>query len=80
MDRRAGKVLPLQREPDNPADRFAVVIIRHRSVVSHLPFSLALVVAAFLSRGVKKALVEVTGTKVNRGAGYGIEILCKYRF
>ena len=38
------------------------------------------VVSAFLSRPANKALVEVTGDRVNRGAGYGLEIPCKYHF
>ena len=31
-------------------------------------------------RSVNKGMVEVTGTKVNLGAGYGLEIPCKYHF
>jgi hypothetical protein len=30
----------------------------------------------FLSRTCNKAVVEVTGPKVNRGAGYGLEVPC----
>ncbi len=33
----------------------------------------------FLSRDTCKAFVEVTGSRVNRGAGFGLEIPCKYR-
>ena len=54
--------------------------MRRGSVVGHLPFSLAPVVSAFLRRDVSKGLTEVTGTKVNRGAGYGLEIPCSYHF
>ena len=36
--------------------------------------------SAFLKRGINKGLVEVTGTKVNRGASYGLEIPCNYHF
>ena len=76
---RIGEVLPLEREPDNSEDKFAVAIVRSR-VVGHLPFNLGSVASAFLRRGVNKGLVKVTGTKVNRGAGYGLEIPCKYHF
>ena len=31
-----------------------------------------------LARDVNKAFAEVTGEKVNRGAGYGLEIACVY--
>ena len=34
----------------------------------------------FLRREVTKAFVRVTGGKVNRGAGYGLEIPCVYQF
>ena len=33
----------------------------------------------FLARDACKAFVEVTGNRVNRGAGYGLEIPCTYR-
>ena len=32
-----------------------------------------------MKRDVNKGFAEVTGDKVNRGAGYGLEIPCKYR-
>ena len=75
-----GEVLPLEREPNNPEDKFAVAIIRRSCVVGHLPFNLVPVVSAFLRRGVNKGVVEVTGTKVNCGAGYGLEIPYTYHF
>ena len=59
-----GEVLPLEREPNNSEDRFAVAIKRS-DVVGHLPFNLTPVVSAFLRRGINKGLVEVTGVKVN---------------
>ena len=45
-------------------------------VVGHVPFNLALIISLFLRRDVNKAFVRVTGGKVNRGAGYGLEIVC----
>ena len=75
-----GEVLPLEREPNNSGDRFAVAIKRRNDVVGHLPFNLAPVVSAFLRRGINKGLVEVTGVKVNRGGGYGLEVPCIYHF
>ena len=36
--------------------------------------------SAFLKRACNKGLMEVTGNRVNRGAGYGLEIPCKYHF
>ena len=77
-DPRIREVLLLQREPNNPEDKFAVAIIRRGNIVGHLPFNLASVVSAFLRRDVNKGLVEVKDTKVNQGAGYGLEIPCTY--
>ena len=47
---RIGEVLPLEREPNNSEDRFAVAIKRTGSVVGHLPFNLAPLASAFLRR------------------------------
>ena len=75
-----GEVLPLEREPTNTEDKHAVAIKKCGGTVGHVPFNLAPVASAFLKRASNKGLVEVTGNKVNRGAGYGLEIPCKYHF
>ena len=76
-----GEVLPLEREPTNPEDRRAVAVKRGSlGTVGHVPFNIAPVVSAFLARPTNKGMMEVTGSKVNRGAGYGLEIPCKYHF
>ena len=69
-DPRNGEVLPLEREPTNPEDPFAVAIKRSGETVGHVPFNLAPIISAFLKRSCNKGLVEVTGNRVNRGAGY----------
>ena len=51
---------------------------KNDEVVAHLPFNLAPIVSAFLRRSTNRGLAEVAGPKVNRGAGYGLEIPCKY--
>ena len=70
--------LPLEREPTNPEDKYAVAIKKGGETVGHVPFNLAPVVSAFLKRPANKGLTEVTGNRVNQGAGYGLEIPCKY--
>ena len=75
-----GEVLPLERDPTNKEDKCAVVVKKCGRTVGHVPFNLAPVVSAFLKRSSNKSLVEVTGIRVNRGAGYGLEIPCKYHF
>ena len=44
-------------------------------LVGHVPYNLAPIISFFLKRDVNKALV---GERVNKGAGYGLEISCEY--
>ena len=39
-------------------------------IVGHVPYNLAPVVEMFLRREVNTGFAEVTGSRVNRGAGY----------
>ena len=79
-DPKVGDVLRLEREPTNCKDRFAVAVVDARNrVVGHIPYKLAPTVSHFLKRTVNKGTLEVTGQRINRGAGYGVEIPCKYR-
>ena len=81
---RIGEVLPLEREPNNSEDRFAVAIKRTGSVVGHVRFNIAPLVSAFLRRDVNKGLVEVTfhplSTIVIHTLGYGLEVPSTYHF
>ena len=74
-----GQALRLKREPSNAHDVHAVAVYYENQVVGHVPYNLAPTVSAFLRRDVNKGFAEVTGDKVNRGAGYGLEIPCTYR-
>ena len=76
-----GETLTLQRESDNHVDEAAVAVVRDDGiVVGHVPANLAPIVFHFLSQDGNTALAEITGNKVNRGAGYGLEVPCVYRF
>ena len=72
-----GELLLFRREPSNISDQSAV---GEDSVVGHLTCNIASVISQFLRRDINKGFVEVTGDRVNRGAGYGLEIPCTYRF
>ena len=65
-------LLPLARSP---------AVYYENQVVGHVPYNLAPTVSAFLRslRCKQRLCTEVTGDKVNRGAGYGLEIPCTYR-
>jgi len=41
---------------------------------------MALHVTKFLKRPTNSGKVTVTGKRVNRGAGYGLKLLCEYLF
>lgn len=75
----AGQALILKREPANSHDVHAVAVYYENHMVGHIPYNLAPKVSAFLRREVNKGFAEVTGEKVNRGAGYGLEVPCTYR-
>ena len=62
-------------------DPNAVAVYQEFRVVGHVPVprNLAPRVFHFLARDTCKAFVEVTGKRVNRGAGYGLENPCTYR-
>ena len=68
-----GETLLLKREPSNEKDSS---VIKEDIIVGHVPYNIASVIFQFLRRDCNK---EVTGSKVNRGAGYGLEIPSTYR-
>ena len=74
------EVLPLRHEPDIITNPSAGAVIRGGEVVGHIPCNMASVVPRFLRRDMNKAFVEVTGERVNQGAGYVVEISCIYHF
>ena len=76
---REGEVLLLKREPDNVEDRFAVAVIKSEQIVGHVPKTLAPVVSQFLKRDCNKGMVRITGKRVNRGGGFGLEVPCIFR-
>ena len=69
-----GEILLLKREPDN-LDASAVAVWKEDKIVGHVPYDIASVISQFLRRDCSKGFVQVTGNKVNRGAGYGLEVL-----
>ena len=73
-----GEVLVRTRQTDNPHDNYAVSIIRNSYVVGHVPLSLSKTFSNFLSLPASTMLCMVTGKKLNRGAGLGLEISVMY--
>ena len=67
------------RETDNPHDNYAVSIIRNSYAVGHVPLGLSKTFSNFLSLPVSTMLCIVTGKRLNRGAGLGLEKLVMYQ-
>ena len=49
-------------------------------VIAHIPKLMALWVTKFLKRATNSGTVVITGKRINRGAGYGVELPCQYTF
>jgi len=47
-------------------------------MVGHVPQNLAPRLFRFLRRDIKKAFAMIQGDRVNRGAGYDLEVPCIY--
>ena len=74
------QIKPVKREIGNVYDPNAVAVYQEVRVVGHVPVPRNLAPSLpFLARNTCKAFVEVTGKRVNRGAGYGLENPCTYR-
>ena len=56
-----------------------MAIYKEGDVVGHVPYNISSLMSNFLKRECNKGFVEVTGSLVNRGAGYGVEVPCIYR-
>ena len=67
------------RETDNTHDAYAVSIMRNSYVVGHAPQGLSKAFSNFLQLPESTILCTVTGKKVNRGAGLGLEIPVTYQ-
>ena len=75
-----GEVLVLKIEVHNEHDHFALAIIKDGEVIGHVPHVLNKVVDFFLKRDGNVAFCEVTGQRINRSVGLGIEVPCIYKF
>lgn len=70
----------LKSENENPHDKFAVAILLEEQIVGHVPKNLSKIFHQFMRIPNCTISCKVTGKRVNRGAGYGLEIPVQYRF
>ena len=76
-----GKVLFARRENDNDYDRFSVAIVKEQEVVGHVPRRISNIIFFFLGYDENNIVsCEITGQRINHGAGLEIEVPCVYRF
>ena len=54
-------------------------VMKSGFVIGHVPRNLAPLFSHFLKRSCNKTYVLITGERVNRGAGHGLEAPCVYR-
>ena len=70
----------LESENENQLDKFAVAIVLEEPIVEHVPKNLSKIFHQFMKIPNCTIECKATGKRVNRGAGYGLEIPVQYRF
>ena len=70
----------LKPENENQHDKFAVAIVLKERIVGYVPQSMSKIVHQFMKIPNCTIGCKVTGKRVNRGAGYGLEIPVQNRF
>ena len=70
----------VKHEVNNEHDKFAIAIFHSKIIVGHVLKNLSKFFYRFLSLPNCTISCELTGKRVNRGGGYGLEIPVKYTF
>ena len=70
--------LDVMREEGNIHDQFAIGIFQNNVIMGHAPKCISKALSKFLTLPNCSITVTVTGKKVNRGGGYGLEIPTMY--
>ena len=66
-------------ENDNQHDQFAIAVTFEGRTVGHVPKYLSKILNRFTKNPFCELTCRVTGKRVNRGAGFGLEIPVTYR-
>ena len=74
-----GETYSCPHEPRNEQDCNAVAVMYEDRVVGHIPLAISKCISLFLTLPESCIETKVTGKRINRGAGYGLEVPCKYR-
>ena len=70
----------LKSENENRHDKFAVAIVLEERIVGHVPKNLSKIFHQFMKIPNSTIGCKLIGKRVNREAGYGLEIPVQYRF
>ena len=70
----------VKHEVKNEHGKFVIAIFHSKTIVGHVPKNLSKFFYQFLSLPNCTISCEVTGKRVNRAGGYGLEIPVKYTF
>ena len=70
----------LKSENENQYGKSAVTIVLEEWIVEHVPKNLSKIFHLFMKIPNCSIRCKVIGKRVDRGAGYGLEILVQYRF
>ena len=70
----------VKHEVNNEHDKFTIAILHSKGIVRHVPKNLSKFFYQFLSLPKYTISCEVTGKRVSRGGGFGLEIPVKYTF
>ena len=76
-----GEVLACRREPSNASDRYAIAVLKHGTIIGHLPRKISKMCSLFLRRG-GSIRCTVTGSmrySIDLPQG-GLEIPCSLLF
>jgi hypothetical protein len=76
---RIGEVLKLVVEPSNCHDRLAVAVMKGLNIVGHVPRHTCKTFFLKKKKDGSTGYCEVTGRRLNCGAGLGVEVPCLYR-
>ena len=74
-----GETYSFTREPGNEQDCNAVAVMYEDRVVGHIRLAISKCISLFFTLPGSFFETKVTGKRINRGGGYGLEVPCKYR-
>ena len=70
----------LKVENENQHEKFAVALVLEERIKGHVPKNMSKIFHQFMKIPNCTIGCKVTGKRINRGAGYGLEITVQYRF